>query len=111
MVGRQLRDLGNAGRKLAVVFCTNDEMALGAVDALLADGSELANSVAVVGVDGTPEARALIDTGRSPLRATIVQDPYRISEIAVDLFERMVKGERVRVRTRLPVEVYEGAGG
>jgi ABC-type sugar transport system substrate-binding protein len=44
------------------IFCTNDEMALGAVDALrIADiGND--GSVVVVGVDGTPEAKALIDS-------------------------------------------------
>lgn len=110
VVGRRLGDLDREGRKPAVIFCTNDEMALGAVDALLADGSELANTVAVVGVDGTPQAKALIDTGRSPLRATVVQNPYRISEDAVDLFERMLNGERVPVRTWLPVELYDGTG-
>jgi len=110
VVEQRLRELDGAGRKPAVIFCTNDEMALGAVDALLADGSELANTVAILGVDGTPEARALIDTRRSPLQATIVQDPYKISEKAADLFERMIKGERVRVRTRLPVGLYDGSG-
>jgi ribose transport system substrate-binding protein len=108
VVGRSLRQLRDDNRKPSVIFCTSDEMALGAVDALLADGSNVTHDVAVVGVDGTPEARALIDSGRSPLRATVVQDSYRISELAADLFERMVKGERVQIRNLLPAELYDG---
>lgn len=105
VVGRWLRELRAEGSKPSVIFCTNDEMALGAVDALLANGTTTAT---VVGVDGTPEARALIDTGQSPLRATVVQDFYRVSEIAVDLLEKMLKGERVPVRTLLAGELYSG---
>jgi ribose transport system substrate-binding protein len=81
-------------------------LALGAIDALLADGT---TTVTVVGVDGTPEARALIDTGQSPLRATVVQDSYRVSEIAVDLLEKMLRGEQVPVRTLLAGELYLGS--
>jgi ribose transport system substrate-binding protein len=98
-----LRALRDEGREPTVIFCTSDELALGAVDALLADGLA---SVTVVGVDGTSEAKALIDTKQSPLRATVVQDSYRLGEIAVDLLERMLKGESVPVRTLLPGELY-----
>ena len=102
VVGRCLQGLRDEGRQPAIIFCTSDEMALGAVDALLAEGT---TTTAVVGVDGTPEAKALIDTGQSPLRATVVQDPYRVSEIAVDLLERMLRGERVPVHTLLAGEI------
>jgi ribose transport system substrate-binding protein len=103
VVGRLLRELHDEGSKPTAIFCTNDEMALGAVDALLVDG---ATTVTVVGVDGTPEAKALIDTGQSPLRATVLQDSYRVSELAVDLLERMLRGERVPPRTLLAGDLY-----
>jgi ribose transport system substrate-binding protein len=110
VVRRRMQQLRLDGRELAVIFCTNDELALGAVDALFIDGSDLAAKVVIIGVDGTPEARALIDTGHSPLRATVVQDSYRISEIAVDLLEKMLKGEPVTRRTLLAAELYIGDG-
>lgn len=103
IVGRRLRELRAEGCVPTIIFCTNDEMALGAVDALLTEG---VTTTTVVGVDGTPEAKALIDNGQSPLRATVVQDAYRVSEIAVDLLERMLRGDRVLVRTLLAGEVY-----
>jgi ribose transport system substrate-binding protein len=108
VVRRYLQRLRLEGRKLTVIFCTNDELALGAVDALYSDGPESADKIAVVGVDGTPEATALIDTGHSPLRATVVQDSYRISELAADLFERLLKGESVPRRTLLTAQLYAG---
>jgi ribose transport system substrate-binding protein len=108
VVRRSLEQLRLDGRKLSVIFCTSDEMALGAIDALLADGSTLMDKVTVVGVDGTPEARALINTGHSPFRATVVQNSYHLSEVAADLFERMLKGERVPHRTLLRAELYVG---
>jgi ribose transport system substrate-binding protein len=106
VVRRHLQRLRFEGRKLTVIFCTNDELALGAVDALYSDGPESADKIVVIGVDGTPEATALIDTGRSPLRATVVQDSYRISEFAADLFERLLKGEPVPRRTLLTAQLY-----
>jgi ABC-type sugar transport system substrate-binding protein len=106
VVGRCLRELRGEGRVPTVIFCTNDEMALGAVDALLFEGSA---TPIVVGVDGTPEATALIDTGQSPLRATVVQDAYLVSETAVDLLERLLKGEHVAIRTLLQGKLYTGS--
>ncbi|MFL6123227.1 sugar ABC transporter substrate-binding protein [Actinophytocola sp.] len=99
-----LRELRGEGRTPTVIFCTNDEMALGAVDALLLDGTAAATTV--IGVDGTPGATALIDTRQTPLRATVVQDSYLVSETAVDLLERMLKGEHVPTRTLLRGELY-----
>jgi ribose transport system substrate-binding protein len=105
---RYLEQFRIAGQTLSVIFCTNDEMALGATDILLADGSLTASKVVVVGVDGTPEARALIDTGHSPLCATVAQDSYRISEIATNLLEKMLNGEKVARRNHLRPELYTG---
>jgi ribose transport system substrate-binding protein len=89
------------------IFCTNDEMALGAVDALrIADiGND--GSVVVVGVDGTPEARALIDSQTTPLCATVVQDSREIAEVAVDRLVRMNRGNVVRTRTYLEPHIYK----
>jgi ABC-type sugar transport system substrate-binding protein len=49
VVAAHLRRLDAAGRRLHAVFCTNDEMALGAVDALLFAG---------ITCTGTPSWRA-----------------------------------------------------
>lgn len=109
VVGSHIRQLDAADRKLHVVFCTNDEMALGACDALLFSGIRWAADTVVAGVDGTPDARALIEArpspSPSPLRATVVQDSYKVAETAVRLIERMLREEPVPRRTSVPAEI------
>ncbi|MEU3622819.1 sugar ABC transporter substrate-binding protein [Amycolatopsis coloradensis] len=92
---------------LDAVFCTNDEMALGAVDALRTITSPVTTDTVVIGVDGTTEARTLIDAGTSPLRATIVQDSHRLAESVVDVLEKMHKHRKTTKRTILDPEIYE----
>jgi ribose transport system substrate-binding protein len=96
----------NPGQRLDAIFCTNDEMALGAVDAL-ASPSPATQTTLVVGIDGVLEAKALIDTVESPLRATVVQDTQRLAGSVVDLLEKMHHGRPVPKRTILPAEIYE----
>jgi ribose transport system substrate-binding protein len=97
------------GQRLDAIFCTNDEMALGAVDALVPSPSSITQASLVIGVDGVLEAKALIDTGQSPLRATVVQDTHRLACGVVDLLEKMHGGHPVPKRTILPAEIYETA--
>jgi ribose transport system substrate-binding protein len=102
---KQLKQVKSKGQQLDVIFCTNDEMALGAVDALLFVDPSIARDTVVVGVDGTPQARALIEAGPSPLRATVIQDSYKVAEVAVDLLARMLRKDQVPTRTFLPSEI------
>ena len=105
VVTARLRQLDADGRRLHAIFCTNDEMALGAADALVFSQVPWAAEVAVAGVDGTPDARALIEGSPGPLRATVVQDSYKVAETAVTLLERMLRGEHVPERTSVPAEI------
>ncbi|GAA1305773.1 sugar ABC transporter substrate-binding protein [Saccharothrix xinjiangensis] len=101
----------NARRdRLDAVFCTNDEMALGAVDALRAAGSRTATDAVVIGVDGVVDAVALIDAGTGPLCATVVQDAHRLAESAFHVLERMHHGRAVPKRTVLDPYIHRGKG-
>ncbi|WIX84763.1 substrate-binding domain-containing protein [Amycolatopsis sp. DG1A-15b] len=93
------------GQRFDAIFCTNDEMALGAVEALAAAATQ---DTIVVGIDGVLEARTLIDTADSPFRATVVQDTHRLAVGAVDLLVKMHRGYAVPKRTILKAEIYEG---
>lgn len=88
------------------IFCTNDEMALGAVDALGMLGFRNGGPITVVGVDGTPEARALIDSQKTPLRATVVQDSCRMAEIAIDLLDKAIRGKHVEKYNYLDPRIF-----
>jgi ribose transport system substrate-binding protein len=81
-------------------------MALGAVDAL-STPSPATDTTLVIGIDGILEAKALIDTGTSPLRATVVQDTHRLAVSVVDTLVKMHRGHAVPKRTILNAEVYE----
>jgi ribose transport system substrate-binding protein len=81
-------------------------MALGAIEALPSP-SPANPATLVIGIDGVQEAKALIDTAQSPLRATVVQDTHRLLGGVVDLLEKMHRGRPVPKRTILPAEIYE----
>lgn len=101
-----LRRLDAEHRTLHAVFCTNDEMALGVTDALLFSDMPWARDTVVVGVDGTPDARALIDADASPFRATVIQDSYKVAEAATGAIERMIRKQPVATRTCIATEIH-----
>jgi ribose transport system substrate-binding protein len=64
--------LAKYGNQIAAVWAANDDMALGALEALRAAG--LAGKIPVVGVDGIPEAINAI--GKGEMTATVSSDAY-----------------------------------
>ncbi len=79
------------------VFAHNDEMALGALEAIEAAGKD----VAVVGFDATNDAVAAVEEGR--LDGTVAQKPELIGEMAVETAIQHLDGEEVE--TSIPVEL------
>ncbi|WP_229904315.1 sugar ABC transporter substrate-binding protein [Lentzea cavernae] len=98
-VRAQILRLSSRELPLDAVFCTNDEMALGAVDAIGSTPSTVTQYTAVIGIDGIAEARALIDKGTSPLCATVIQDADRLAERTVLTLEAMHDEKKVAKRT------------
>lgn len=72
------------------VFAENDEMALGAVQAL---GAKAGNEVKVVGFDGTTDGLAAIKAGT--MVASIAQQPAKLGQLAVEQAAKILKGEKV----------------
>ena len=106
IVTRRLRSAG--GSDLDLVFCTCDEMALGAVDAVHEEefAGRAHPSLTIIGVDGTSEAKAVIKTGSAPLRATVAQDTRQMAELAVRMLLKAINNEQVPTETFLQVAVY-----
>lgn len=72
------------------VFCSNDEMALGAVRALGQAGKA---DVKVVGFDGSPDALKSIKEGK--LTGTVAQSAYNIGKVGVETAVKVINGETV----------------
>lgn len=85
---------------IKAVFAQNDEMALGALEALEAAGK---SEVIVVGFDGNEDALAEVESGR--LDATIAQQPYEMGIIAVEAVYEHFSGKEVDETIAAPLEI------
>jgi ribose transport system substrate-binding protein len=85
------------------VICTNDLMALGALDALAA----ASRSALVVGNNGTIEAAQAVGEGR--LLATMDYDGFKMGAIAAMAALRHLAGEAVPREILLPAQVIDRA--
>lgn len=90
-----MENMLQANADIQGVFAHNDEMALGAVEAV---GNR---DVVVVGFDATDDALAEIEKGR--MAATVAQKPDLMGETAVETALKLVNGESVE--KEIPVEV------
>lgn len=108
IVGQALREAHRRGATVDVVFCTNDEMALGAVDAVQkrAAAGEATTDPLIVGVDGTREAKATIHAGGTGFRSTVVQESDKVAEAAVSTLLKLRARERVDVKQMIPTTMY-----
>ncbi|AMW98090.1 ribose ABC transporter substrate-binding protein RbsB [Rummeliibacillus stabekisii] len=83
------------------VFAHNDEMALGALEAIEAAGKK----IKVVGFDATDDAVKAVKSGK--LAATIAQQPTEIGEIAVETAVKSLKGEKVEKNIPVDLELIK----
>ena len=74
---------------IVAVFASNDNMALGATEALKSAG--LLDKVMVVGFDANPDAAASILAGE--MKASVAQNPANMGAIGVDSILKLAKGE------------------
>jgi inositol transport system substrate-binding protein len=79
------------GNQINAVFGQNDEMALGAANALIQAGRK--DNVVVVGVDAVEDAIIAVDEGR--LDATVFQDGVGQGAGSVETILKLIKGESV----------------
>ena len=74
---------------LAGIFASNDNMALGALEALRLQN--LLDQVVLVGFDANPNAAEAILAGE--MEATIAQNPYNMGWLSVESMIRLINGE------------------
>jgi ABC-type sugar transport system substrate-binding protein len=106
------QNIVQANPEIKGIFAQNDEMALGAVQAL---GDRAGGDVKIVGFDAVDDALQAIQDGR--MNATIAQQPDRIGSLGVENAIKVIDGESVpeeipvEVRLVTPENVSEFMGG
>lgn len=89
------------GDKLNAVIANNDEMALGAIQALKTSGK--LGDVKVVGIDAITDALNSIEAGE--LSATVFQDPAQ-GRAAMEILDKLSKGETQEEQVKyIPVKL------
>lgn len=76
----QVREFLQEGTNVEVIMAGNDQMALGAYEAI----KELNLEVQIISIDGSPEIKELIKAGDELIIGTIAQSPINIGKLAVE---------------------------
>lgn len=84
---------------IKAVFAHNDEMALGAIQAINSSGKD----VIVVGFDGNDDAIKAVKEGK--LAATVAQQPELIGQLAVKAAKDVVQGKKVEKKIPVPLKL------
>ncbi|MCS6817758.1 MAG: sugar ABC transporter substrate-binding protein [Blastocatellia bacterium] len=79
---------------LRAVFATNDQMALGAMEAIAA--RNLTGKVILVGFDATQEAVRAVKAGQ--MHAVVAQHPFEMGRRAVEAAIKVIRGEPIEKR-------------
>jgi ribose-binding protein len=81
------------------IFAQNDEMALGAVQALAGKNKK----VLVVGFDGTPDGKKAVQDGQ--MAATVAQQPEEIGRLGVETAKKLIDKQPVDKSIAVPLKL------
>jgi inositol transport system substrate-binding protein len=96
----------SAGMKPDAIIANNDEMALGALQALEAAGISVGvggGKVVVAGIDSTQDAMKSIKDGK--MAASVFQDAVGQGKGALDTAQKMMRREEIKQDTYIPFEL------
>jgi inositol transport system substrate-binding protein len=96
----------SAGLEFDAVISNNDEMAIGAIQALKAAGRSM-DSVVIAGIDATQDALAAMAAG--DLDVTVFQDAAGQGKGSVDAALKLAKGEKVDTKVYIPFQLVTPA--
>ncbi|WNC13539.1 ribose ABC transporter substrate-binding protein RbsB [Brevibacillus brevis] len=94
-----MENILQGNKDIQAVFAHNDEMALGALQAIEAAGKD----ILVVGFDATDDAVKAVNDGK--MGATVAQKPAAIGETAVQTALKVAKGEQVDANIPVDLEL------
>ena len=92
----------SSGEPFDFVIANNDEMAIGAIQAMVAGGIDMA-SVEVGGVDATQDALVAMQAGQ--LDVTVFQDAFGQGAVSVDTALAIVAGNKVDQKVYIPFKL------
>ena len=93
-------------KAITAVYAHNDEMALGAIQALKAAGMNPGKDVLVVSIDGQKSALEAIIAG--DMNITVESNP-RFGPIAFDTYEKYLRGEQLPPKITLEDKFYDAS--
>ncbi|KHD86218.1 D-ribose transporter subunit RbsB [Heyndrickxia ginsengihumi] len=96
-----MENLLQGHKDIQAVFAQNDEMALGAIEAIKSSGRD----IVVVGFDGTDDGIKAVKEGR--LSATVAQQPVLIGKQAVIAASKVLQGKKVKSRIAVPLKLIQ----
>lgn len=96
-----MENILQANPNVKAVFAQNDEMALGALEAISSAGKD----VIVIGFDATDDAVAKVQAG--DLAATVAQQPALIGEKAIEAAVKVLAGESVEANIPVDLELVK----
>ncbi len=100
-------DLLQAHPDAVGIFAVNDEMALGALQAVIAAGRQ--DKMSIIGFDASSEGISEIAKGNSAFKATVAQDPVGMGKIVTKTALSVLKGEKVEKFIPVPVVLVDSS--
>nr|WP_295463247.1 substrate-binding domain-containing protein [Mesorhizobium sp.] len=100
-------DLLQAHPNAVGIFAVNDEMALGALQAVIAAGRQ--NKMSIIGFDASSEGISEIAKGNSAFKATVAQDPVGMGKIVTKTALAVLKGDKVDKFIPVPVVLVDSS--
>lgn len=98
-----MENILQANPDIVAVFAHNDEMALGALEAIKAAGKE--GKIQVVGFDATADAVKAVKDKK--MAATVAQKPKDIGRIGVETAQKVIEGKTVDANIPVALELVK----
>jgi ABC-type sugar transport system, periplasmic component len=86
--------------QIDAILCENDDMAMGALQAVESSGR---TGVVIIGVDAIPDALDAVAAGR--MTASVLQDAFNQAKTVVDVAYKVAKGEKVEKDYKVPFQL------
>lgn len=91
-----------------LIFAINDDACLGAISAI--EGTDEAKKIAIIGYDATPVQQELIKKGNGMLKASVIQRPKKMGQVALETILKLLDGQKVDEKVLIEVGIFDKSG-